>query len=145
MYLFLDIDGIFNVCGTEGILDHCKVNFENFLDKIPSHILEDFKIIITSTWRIDKKEVLLSLLGEKITRYIKGYTPILNRNFVQGNRSLEICDFLKDKFPDKYIIIDDMPSWFNQTHLNTSRLYIVNNRDGFTTHDAEQLLKGIMS
>lgn len=145
MYLFLDIDGVFNVCGTEGVFDHCRVNFENFLEKIPSQILENLKIVITSSWRIDKKEVLLSLLGEKITQYIKDYTPILDKNYVPGNRSLEICDFLKDKFPDKYIIVDDMPSWFNQTHLNTLRLYIVDNHVGFTANDVEQLLKRIVS
>jgi hypothetical protein len=113
--IFLDFDGVLVRFGDNdpktlySLTKECVSNLNLIIEKVP-----EVKIVITSTWRMVRKEhELIRILindGFKHPRSIIDVTPVLNWNKITNRRSTrgdEIKLWLKDKVVESFVIIDD--------------------------------------
>ena len=112
--LFLDIDGVLNcpttkdkIKGFRGIEDKKVELLKTLVDKY------DFKIILSSTWRMSwekedksKQDAFSNYLDKKLLKY--GLTIYDKTIDIRWNkRGSEIFDYLKDKDVDFWVVLDD--------------------------------------
>lgn len=100
--IFTDIDGVLN--------PHCKTKWSKIAIDQYNKLCRDFDLtpVITSTWRINHtKEQLQKIFTEQgIETPIYDYTPLID----QGDRGLEIKQWLDNNECENYVIIDDKVS-----------------------------------
>lgn len=144
MYIFLDVDGVLN---TEtdwarkvySLNPICVSAFIKLLNALPGP-----EVVLSSTWRngiardgttaVHIDDLIRALSPAGITR--------LDRTAVapDGSRSKEIDHYLRRHPAEKYIILDDDPSLFEQG-IKTPQLFLTSSKTGLTEADAAQILK----
>lgn len=127
-YCFLDVDGVLN---------HNLQNEKDFEYFHPDNMaalkklseLVDFKIVLSSSWRIDQKNAILvrsNLL--KIGLDFIDTTPVL----FSGHRRHEISHWLLDRDWDSAFILDDLPSHYCDPQINNVYFFRINADYGLT-------------
>jgi hypothetical protein len=108
--LFLDVDGVLHPALGRG-LDASGATFQRPQMELLKEIcnsVEGVKIVITSNWR--KYPVLKRMLDKELADFgitgpsgVFDYTEVLKKD-----RRIEICQWLKNNEPKKFVIIDDL-------------------------------------
>ena len=134
MVIFLDIDGVLNQLQSWHIDKKCVKNLGLLCSGLNA------TVVLTSSWRpgycrnFDKCspqiQKFLSICQEYHIR-VEGRT----RDF--DNRTEEIRDYCNRHNIAKYLILDDDSSLFS----DTTNLYLVNYKTGFTKHDVKRIFK----
>lgn len=134
--IFLDFDGVLNSEGSmhyewrrrnhfkeqglkgkieESLCRVCTSNFQHILDTY-----REVKIVISSTWRINYS---IPWLQEKLASYgidssrVIGRTPDLFRSTLNGDRGMEIAEWLSENpSVSHYIVIDDNDEGISKLH-----------------------------
>ena len=146
MYLFLDVDGVLNTEAdwtrkVYSLNPGCVKVFCSLLDGLPEP-----KIVLSSTWRNGiARDGTTAVHIEDLIRAIAstGITQ-LDRTAVSpdGSRSKEIDHYLRRHPEDRYIILDDDPSLFDQG-AKTPQLYLTSSKTGITDADVTQIFKAV--
>ena len=145
LIIFLDFDGVLHPFFPRGDLSDEENKYfsyvKNFEDAIVS-ILDyfDVKIVISSTWRINKPiDELKTNFSEKISNLIIDITPEINDEVLyDGLREMEAKQWLRQNNTYKnWIALDDHP------FLWTTKDNLVICNDGFRKDEAIDLLKKV--
>ncbi len=149
-YIFFDIDGVLN---NESdwkqehfhINDSCLSVFKDFISFLSKKFNTSPKLITCSTWRAGYNNkgtngAGISLLEHKFHQYgltINGATPVSSKT-----RQEEIDYYIRRNNVDKYIVIDDDASLYNDP--SKMNLFIPNYKTGLTKQDLNKLEKQFM-
>lgn len=144
MYIFLDVDGVLNTSSqwrikNYALNDKCLNNFYALLE-----VIDDPKIVLSSTWRngIARDGSKAAHVNDLINALSKAgiYDMDKTATSPDGSRSKEIDYYLRRHPRDKYIILDDDATLFDE---NNENLYLINPATGLTQKDVEKILKDI--
>ncbi len=149
MIIFLDVDGVLNTPRCNGGIDEVLLTeLHNSLHQ--AFPQGDFGIVMSSSWREDMVNDFLSLthrpdLGISFKKNFIGVTPYLctQPGLDPGKRSLEIHRWLEltGYTSNRYIIIDDMPAWFDPQDVKSPNFILVNGNLGFNKESSENLIR----
>ncbi len=150
--IFLDIDGVLNnVCTTEyyqgelGIDDENLKNFALLYEQ--SNKEEDTRVVLSSSWRIDKFNKApnsYTYLEEKLTKYnirIDSITPIEEISLKRGKEIVRWLNDHKDLNISSFIIIDDYYFRDFTTYSLLPALLKTSYKKGFTKKDINKALE----
>lgn len=137
VYIFLDFDGV-----THPVAANNDFFRRESIEAIYTAISGiDAGIVISSTWRLDKKidELILNL--GKIGPHIIGYTPEINEPFSKHIRQKEIEHYISiNKLGAiSWVAIDDTPAFFR----DDAPVYITDARCGFLEKDIKPFMNMI--
>lgn len=139
--LFLDMDGVFNVCaGNETTFKMKGVHFDEKIVKIFNDFLDnrdDIKLVISSSWRddLDDLKVQLEKAGFKFWYLVNGRTPMIPR-LRSKDRGELIWEFIKARGIVSYYIIDDyIDNIVNCPELDRNRVIQTVSTRGLTLDD----------
>ncbi len=144
MYIFLDVDGVLN---TEEDWAKKVYSLNSKCVKSFCKLLSSFnapKVVLSSTWRNGIARD--GTTAVHIDDLIKALEPVgiksLDKTGVapDGSRNKEIDHYLKRHSEDRYIILDDDPSLFDQKE-NTPHLYLTSSKEGLTDMDVARIMK----
>lgn len=145
-YIFFDIDGVLNNesdwrTKRFAINDSCFAVFKSLVDVLTEKYKKRPRLIICSTWRAGfnnremQDSLATSLLGKKFAEAgltIDGATPVSTKT-----RQEEIEYFIRRNGVEKYIVIDDDASLYNDiTRIN---LYVPDYKTGLTKKDLKKM------
>ena len=106
--IFLDVDGVLHPAaapGSDALSDTLRPQQMEFLKEICHSVDGGVKIILTSNWR--KYHALKNILQTELVKFgiggIHDCTEVLN-----NDRRTEICHWLKNYEPTRFIIVDDL-------------------------------------
>lgn len=139
IYIFLDFDGVTHPTSANGNYFR-KENLEPLFNSIKDL---DVKLVITSTWRLDKPlEWLKQSLGE-IGESVIGVTPEINEPFARHIRQREVELYLSNNClsDEDWIAIDDTAAFY---HPDVS-IVLIDGSIGFTDLDGDFLRNLIIS
>jgi hypothetical protein len=143
--IFLDIDGVLN--NTSWLLD--QKNFDNFCPdnvKIFNYLVKriDAKVVISSTWRLDHRNLKKIFKDQGVNCDIVGFTPDLSKQengIYRGvERGAEIWKWILDwggEKIDNFVILDDE----NDMGTLHQSLIQTNMSSGLTLRDAVKVIK----
>jgi len=132
-YLFLDFNGVTHPLSASGRF----FRSENIKSVEQAILGLNPRIVISSTWRLDKSLCeLKELLGDIIGTCVVGITPELVDPFVHSPRHIEVEMYLKQNgITDiPWIAIDDTPAFYRQN----AHLLLTDPEKGFTENDIEK-------
>lgn len=144
MYIFLDVDGVLNTSSqwrikNYALNDKCLTNFYALLE-----VIDDPKIVLSSTWRngIARDGSKAAHVNDLINALSQAgiYDMDKTATSPDGSRSKEIDYYLRRHPGDKYIILDDDATLFDE---NTKNLYLINPETGLTQKDVEKIRRDI--
>lgn len=152
--LFLDFDGVINNCTSDwaitlpitlnsGKISHLTYWMPEcivpFLELMKWCVLEDIKLIITSSWRINQT-------SEVFNNYFKTYFKFENECIPEvigltdvscwGKRGMEIVEAVMDYKVNKYICVDDEISDI-VSYVNRKNVIKIDSTTGLTMQDVE--------
>ena len=141
MYIFLDIDGVLNKQSDWkrpfSLNDECCYWFNVLLKE-----LAGVKIVLSSTWRngIARDGSRAAHIEDLMKQLSEAGITTIDRTATSpdGYRNKEIDYYLRRHSEDKYIIIDDELSIFEEGK-KTEHLYLVDNVTGFSESDYKKL------
>jgi hypothetical protein len=135
--LFLDIDGVLNTPRTAQLFGNQFIN--PFLVELVAQVVAatDAKIILSSNWRIDEKELVEEALS-KHNLEIFDCTPIFDPYELNAfhPRSWEIRMWLDDNEVEKFATIDDDP----KANLKEGSFFQVDETIGLTEEITERVI-----
>jgi len=145
MYIFLDVDGILNNLSDWkrpfSLNDECCHWFNTLIKEIPN-----VKIVLSSTWRngIARDGSRAAHIEDLMSKIADAGIYAIDKTVTSpdGFRNKEIDYYLRRHPQDSYIILDDELSLFEQGR-STNRLYLIDNKLGFTKHDYVRLKKDL--
>lgn len=162
--IFLDVDGVLNnekysmfiykILGRKRYIKKMNKDFDIFdlrsvryVAKLIDYFEGDIKLVISSTWRTNKKAV--NKIIEKLSIFMKSYNVPVDVTEVDKNRirGLEIQHYLENNnlLDSKYVIIDDdtadiIGDKYNGMDFNPHFVWC-NNKYGFQRKEYKKALK----
>jgi len=134
-YLFLDLDGVTHPTSANG-----RYFRQENLAPLAAAIKDlDIRVVITSTWRLDKPlDELKQLLGD-IGELVVGVTPEVNEPFTKYIRQREVELYLEQHGSnyEKWIAVDDTAAFYQPDE----NLILTHGITGFTASDGISLRK----
>lgn len=146
MYVFLDVDGVLN---TEEDWKRRKYSLNN--DCVTAFCrllscLHEPKVILSSTWRngIARDGTTAVHIDDLLKALEPAGIMLLDKTGIapDGSRTKEIDFYLRRHPEERYIILDDDPTLFDQ-QKNTPHLYLTSSKTGLTDADVDRILKKI--
>ena len=146
MYIFLDVDGVLN---TESDWERkiyslngaCVATFCRLLS-----CLHEPKVILSSTWRngIARDGTTAVHIDDLLKALEPAGIMFLDKTGIapDGSRTKEIDFYLRRHPEERYIILDDDPTLFDQ-QKNTPHLYLTSSKTGLTEGDVKKILKQV--
>ena len=129
-YLFLDFDGVTHPVSAAGRY----FRSENIKPVEQAILGLNPRIVISSTWRLDKSlSELKELLGDIIGSCVVGITPEFDDPFVHSPRQIEVEMYLEQNGITNipWLAIDDTPAFYRKD----APLLLTDPAKGFTEND----------
>ena len=146
MYIFLDVDGVLN---TEEDWKRRKYSLNNACVTAFCRLLSclhEPKVILSSTWRngIARDGTTAVHIDDLLKALEPAGIMLLDKTGIapDGSRTKEIDFYLRRHPEERYIILDDDPTLFDQ-QKNTPHLYLTSSKTGLTDADVDRILKKI--
>lgn len=146
MYVFLDVDGVLNAeedwkRRKYSLNNDCVTAFCRLLS-----CLHEPKVILSSTWRngIARDGTTAVHIDDLLKALEPAGIMLLDKTGIapDGSRTKEIDFYLRRHPEERYIILDDDPTLFDQ-QKNTPHLYLTSSKTGLTDADVDRILKKI--
>ena len=144
MYVFLDVDGVLNAeedwkRRKYSLNNDCVTAFCRLLS-----CLHEPKVILSSTWRngIARDGTTAVHIDDLLKALEPAGIMFLDKTGIapDGSRTKEIDFYLRRHPEERYIILDDDPTLFDQ-QKNTPHLYLTSSKTGLTDADVDRILK----